>query len=213
MKASIVGRDNAKDFLLAGEMFEIEDVKEEAAIFMAKHLDQENAIDMITKDIFEGAIANSAFLYVANNFQTFLNSEPLKKRVLEDLGPGQVCHILRQKGLMLWDKDNLYLAAMEREKQLFFFVMSYVAADKASRLADLPRLLACLRLPLLAVGKVLSLAVMAEGLGEKEEELAGQLAEVVEPWEKVTGEENLSIMMADKKVSQAERRALAESCR
>ena len=88
--------------------------------------------------------------------------------------------------------------------------LSFAASTSITRSLAAPLFL---RLPLLAVGKVLSVAVMAEGLGEKEEELAGQLAEVVEPWEKVTGEENLSIMMADRKGSQAERRAMAESCR
>lgn len=36
VKSSLVNKDNAKDILKAGEIFNIEDVKEEAAIFMAK---------------------------------------------------------------------------------------------------------------------------------------------------------------------------------
>jgi hypothetical protein len=214
MKPNLVTRENAKELLTAGEMFDIEDVKEEAAIFMAKHLDTENAIDVMTKDIFVGAVSNNAFTYVANNFQLFLASEPLKKRLLAELGTGQLCHLLRQKGLMLWDEAGIYLPALEREKLLFFFVMSYVAHDKAGRLPDLGRLLTCLRLPLLAVGKVLSVAVMAQGLGEKPEELAGQLAQVLEPFEALGGEENLCTLFAERgKLEQAERRVLADTCR
>ena len=183
VRPNLVNRENAKELLAAAEIFEVEELKEEAAIFMAKHLDKENAIDVMTKDIFVGSVSNNAFAWVANNFQTFLDSEPLKKRMFVELGVGQLSHLLRQRGLMLWDKQGLYLPALEREKQLFFFAMAYVAHDKATRLPDLARLLACLKLPLLVESKVLSLAVMAEGLGEKEEELSGMLAEVLEPWE------------------------------
>ena len=35
---------------------------------------------------------------------------------------------------MLWDKNGLYLDAVEREKQLFFFVMGYVAHDVEVRI-------------------------------------------------------------------------------
>ena len=82
----------------------------------------------------------------------------------------------------LLDRTSAY-PALERETKLFSFVMAYVAHDKATRLPDLARLLACLKLPLLVESKVLSPAVIAEGLGEKEEELSGVLAEVLEPWE------------------------------
>ena len=237
IRPNLVNRENAKDLLAAAEIFELEEIKEEAAIFMAKHLDKENAIDVMTKDIFVGAVSNNAFAWVANNFQTFLDSEPLKKRMFEELGVGQLSHLLRQRGLMLWDKQGLYLPALEREKQLFFFVMAYVVHDKTTRLPDLARLLACLKLPLLTESKVLSLTVMAEGLGETEEELSGVLAEVLEPWEGLQvgfccgcgppvfchsfmtkvllqGDENLCTLFTDKsKMDQAERRALLESCR
>ena len=183
VRPNLVNRENAKELLAAAEIFEVEELKEEAAIFMAKHLDKDNAIDVMTKDIFVGAVSNNAFAWVANNFQTFLDSEPLKKRMFVELGVGQLSHLLRQRGLMLWDKQGLYLPALEREKQLFFFVMAYVAHDKVTRLPDLSRLLACLKLPLLVESKVLSLAVMAKGLGEKEEELSGVLSEVLDPWE------------------------------
>ena len=230
VRPNLVNRENAKELLAAGEIFEVEDLKEEAAIFMAKHLDKENAIDVMTKDIFVGAVSNNAFAWVANNFQTFLDSEPLKRRMFGELGVGQLSHLLRQRGLMLWDKLGLYLPALEREKQLFFFVMAYVAHDKATRLPDLARLLACLKLPLLVEGKVLSPAVIAEGLGEKEEEMSGVLAEVLEPWEGLQvsfscevyftpdlllqASDNLCTLFTDKsKMDQAERRALMESCR
>ena len=183
VRPNLVNRENAKELLAAAEIFEVEELKEEAAIFMAKHLDKENAIDVMTKDIFVGSVSNNAFAWVANNFQTFLDSEPLKKRMFVELGVGQLSHLLRQRGLMLWDKQGLYLPALEREKQLFFFVMAYVAHDKATRLPDLTRLLACLKLPLLVESKALSPAVMAEGLGEKVEELSGVLSEVLEPWD------------------------------
>ena len=49
---------------------------------------------------------------------------------------------------MLWN-GGLYLAALEREKQLLFFVLAYVAADKTARLPALKTLLLTLRLPLL----------------------------------------------------------------
>ena len=229
VRPNLLNRENAKELLAAGELFQLEELKEEAAIFMAKHLDEENAIDVMTKDIFVGAVSNNAFAWVANNFQTFLDSEPLKKRMFGELGVGQLSHLLRQRGLMLWDKMGLYLPALERETKLFSFVMAYVAHDKATRLPDLTRLLACLKLPLLVEGKVLSPAVIAEGLGEKEEELSGVLAEVLEPWEGLQvgfpmkysftdlllqDSDNLCTLFTDKsKMDQAERRALMESCR
>ena len=44
----------------------------------------------------------------------FLDSEPLKKRLLGELGVGQLCHLLSQKSLMLWDKKTgIYLPALE----------------------------------------------------------------------------------------------------
>jgi len=215
MKVNQVTKENAKDILNAGELCDIEVVKEEAGMFMAKNLDVENAVDVMTKDVFVGAVSNNAFTFVGQNFQTFLDTEHLKKRLISELGVGQVCHLLCQKSLMLWDtKTELYLPALEREKKLFFFVMAYVAHDKASRLPDLSRLLTCLKLPVLAVGKVLSVAVMAAGLGEKAEELSGQLVEVLEPFESLTGKENLATLFADRGArSQVERRMLADTCK
>ncbi len=59
--------------------------------------------------------------------------------------------ILSQKCVMLWDAKSggVYLPALEREKQLLFFLLAYVAADKAARLPALRTLLQSLRLPLL----------------------------------------------------------------
>ena len=83
-----------------------------------------------------GAVADNAFTYLANNFQLFLDKEHLKKRLISDIKPPFLCHILSQKSLMLWDKDGLYLDAVEREKQLFFFVMGYVAHDVEVRIGS-----------------------------------------------------------------------------
>ena len=58
---------------------------------------------------------------------------------------------------MLWDKQGIYLPALLREKQLFSFVLAYVAHDKTTRLPDLARLLICLKLPLLIESQVLCL--------------------------------------------------------
>jgi hypothetical protein len=59
--------------------------------------------------------------------------------------------ILSQKCVMLWEvkSGGVYLPALEREKQLLFFLLAYVAADKAARLPALRTLLQSLRLPLL----------------------------------------------------------------
>ena len=69
VKPKQVTKENSKELLAAGEMFDLEEVKEEAAMFMAKNLDQDNAIDVMTNDMFEGAVANNAFTYVGHNFQ------------------------------------------------------------------------------------------------------------------------------------------------
>ena len=83
---------------------------------------------------------------------------------------------------MLWDKQGIYLPALLREKQLFSFVLAYVAHDKTTRLPDLARLLICLKLPLLIESQVLCLASLAEGLDEKEEDLSEVLGELLDPW-------------------------------
>ena len=71
MKPQLVTKGNVKSLLAAGEFFGIEDVKEEAAIFMAKNLDVENAVDVMTNEIFVGSISNNAFTFVGHNFQVF----------------------------------------------------------------------------------------------------------------------------------------------
>lgn len=216
IKSSLVNKDNAKDILKAGEIFNIEEVKEEAAIFMAKNLDVENAIDVMTNDVFAGAISNNAFTFVANNFQLFLEQDHLKKRLLSELNVSSLCHLLSQKNLMLWDKTGIYLTALEREKQLFFFVMGYVAHDNENRLPDLKRILTCLKLPILISGKVLSVEMMGKGLKKKPEELSGMLSEILEPFDELTDKENLATLFANdkkKKRSQAERRMLADTCK
>jgi len=120
VKSNLVNKDNAKNILKAGEKFNIEEVKEEAAIFMAKNLDEENVIDVMTNIVFVGAISNNAFTYAANNFQLIFEKDHLKKRLINELNASQMCHLLSQKNLMLWDKNGIYLDALEREKQLFF---------------------------------------------------------------------------------------------
>jgi hypothetical protein len=60
-----------------------------------------------------------------------------------------MCDILCQKELMLWGESGRYLGALEREKQLLFFLLAYVAADKVARLPALKSLLQTLRLALL----------------------------------------------------------------
>ena len=173
IKSGVVTKENCKDILAAGELFRYEDIKEEAAIFMAKNLDEDIAVDVMTNSIFAGAVSNNAFTFTANNFQLFLNKEHLKKRLISEVQPGELCHLLSQKNLMLWDKTGLYTNALEREKQLFFFVMSYVAHDVEARLQDLKKILTCLKLPLLIHGKILSLALMGQGLKKAPEELSG----------------------------------------
>ena len=153
----------------------LKDVKEEAAIVMAKNLDEEIAIDVMTNNIFAGSVANNAFAFTANNFQLFLDKEHLKKRLIAEIKPGMLCHLLSQKSLMLWDKHGLYLDAVEREKQLFFFVMGYVAHDVEARIDDLKSILHVLKLPLLIHHKILNLSVMGAGLKRPPEVLAGNV--------------------------------------
>ena len=173
IKGDSITSKNAKEVLNAGDIFKIEDIKEEAAIVMAKNLDEEIAVDVMTNNIFAGAVSNNAFVYTANNFQLFLSKEHLKKRIITEIKPDMLCHLLSQKNLMLWDKHGLYLDAVEREKQLFFFVMSYVAHDVEARLGDLKSILTCLKLPLLIHAKILSVNLMGAGLKKPPEVLAG----------------------------------------
>ena len=173
VKSGSIHDDNAKDVLKAAEMFNIEDIKEEAAIIIAKNVDEESAIDVMTNNIFAGAVSNNAFAFTANNFQLFLSKEHLKKRLISEIKPDFMCNILGQKNLMLWDKNGIYLDAVEREKQLFFFVLGYIAHDIEGRLDDLKSLLSSLRLPLLIQAKILSVNMMGAGLKKPPEVLAG----------------------------------------
>jgi len=219
VKRSLVTRENSKQMLEAGMVFDVETVKEEAAMYMAKHLDESNAIDLLTHDIFTGSVANSAFRYIGEHFQVFLDNKELEKRLIAEMNVDTIINLLQQKYLMLWHPNGLYLNGIEREKKLFFFVMAYVSQDKEARLPELPRLLKALKLPLLAASKVLNIHVMGEGLKVKPEELSGQLANVLEPFDDVTGKENLSTMFVterkseDKARSATETRALAETCK
>ena len=216
IKPGAVTKENAKDILSAGEMFRFEDIKEEAAIFMAKNLDEENAVDVMTNRIFAGSVSNNAFTFTANNFQLFLDKDHLKKRIIGELRPADICHLLSQKNLMLWDRSGLYTDALEREKQLFFFVLSYVAHDVEARLKDLKKILSCLKLPLLIHGKVLSVAMIGEGLKKAPEEISGLLADIIEPYEAITGTENLVMIFSGKKkrsMRPSERRMLSDTCK
>ena len=144
---------------------------------MTHHLTFFNAspiIDVMTNKVFSGSISNNAFTYVANYFQRFFDNDMLKKRLINDLKTGQLCHLLSQKNLMLWDDDGIYLDAYEREKELFSFVMEYINHDTANRLKDLKKLLTCLKLPLLIIKKVLTLPEMTKSLKLKsEKDLSG----------------------------------------
>jgi len=215
VRSGAVTKDNAKDILKAGEVFNIDDVKEEAALCMAKNLNEDNVVDVMTNNLFAGAVSNSGFIYAANNFQILLSSDKLKKRLLTELNVSQICHLLSQKNLMLWDtKTGLYLQGQQREKQLFFFVMAYVVHDKENRLPDLKRILTCLKLPLLVSAKVLSVVVMGQGLKEAPEELAGMLSDILDPFDQLTGSENLATLFAnDKSRDKSERRMLVDTCK
>ena len=173
VKTGSISKDNAKDVLNACDVFKLEDLKEEAAIVMAQNLHEDIAIDIMTDKIFSGAVADNAFTFTANNFQLFLNKDHLKKRLMSEIKPGILAQLLSQKNLMLWDKNGVYLDAVEREKQLFFFVMGYISHDLDNRFDDLKTLLMSLRLPLLIHNKILSLSLMGAGLKKPPEELAG----------------------------------------
>ena len=174
IRSGAISPEIARDVLKAGDVFKLEDVKEEAAIVMAKNLDEEIAVDVMTNNIFAGAVANNAFTFTANNFQLFLDKDHLKKRLITEIKPGLLCHLLSQKYLMLWDKSGLYLNAVEREKQLFFFVLGYVAHDVENRIDDLKSILHVLKLPLLIHHKILNVNVMGAGLKRPPEVLSGR---------------------------------------
>merc|ERR1712038_1005580 len=176
VKSTAVTKENCKELLKAGEFFGIDLVKELAAMHMAKNLDEDNAIDLVSQDIFSGPVANNAFKFIGENFQIFMEKEELKKRLIQEANVDTVVNLLQQKYLMLWHPTGLYLNGIEREKKLFFFVMSYIAHDIDQRLPELARPLTALKLPLLAATKVLSVQVMGEGLKVNPEELSGRLA-------------------------------------
>ena len=140
---------------------------------MAKNLNEEIAVDIMTDNIFAGAVADNAFTFTANNFQLFLNKDHLKKRIISEIKPGLLGHLLNQKNLMLWDKDGVYLDAVEREKQLFFFLLSYISHDLDNRFDHFKPILMSLRLPLLIHHKILNLSMIGAGMKKAPEVLAG----------------------------------------
>lgn len=219
VKRSVVTKENSKQMLKAGILFDVETVKEEAAMYMVRHLDESNAIDLLIYDIFTGPMANNAFKYIGENFQVFLDDAELKKRLLTEMNVDTIINLLQQKYLMLWHPNGIYLDGIERETKLFDFLMEYVSHDKEVRLPELSRLLKALKLPILAVSKLLTVDIMGERLKFLTGELSDQLADVLEPFDDITGKENLSTMFVterkskDKERSATATRALAETCK
>jgi len=219
IKKSLVTKENSKQMLKAGIFFDVETVKEEAAMYMWDHMDETNAIDLLLHDVFTPKMGNKALNYIGQYFQVFMDNDELKNRLLTELNVDTIINLLQQKYLMLWHPNGIYLDGIEREKKLFLFVMAYVAQDKEVRLPELSRLLKALKLPILAVAKKLDVKIMAEGLEVPPEELSGQLADVLEPFDDITGKENLSTMFVTERKSKdkarpaAATRALAETCK
>jgi len=215
IKPGMVKRENAKDILYAGELFSVEVVVNEAAVYIAKNVDKDSAVDVMTKEIFFGPISNKAYVYTANNFQLFINDEALKNRLLSELNSSQMCHLLSMKNLMLWDTGTgLYLTAIEREKQIFALVVEYIREKKESRLKDLVKILTCLKLPLLISNGVLTVDTLAESLSEKPEDLSQLISECLEPFEKIEGKENLATLFSnEKEKTPQEKRMLSDTCK
>merc|ERR1719369_586877 len=95
-------------------------------------------------------MADDAMHFIAENFQEFISDKDMKKKMLTELRPGLFADLLSMKNLMLWDQETgRYLTALEREKQLFFLVLGYVAKDVEARLTHLKMLLKSLKMCLL----------------------------------------------------------------
>ena len=72
VKSSSITADNAKDVLKAGEIFRIEDIKDQAAMVMAKNLNEDIAIDLMTNNIFAGTVVeNRISYYIIQKKSTF----------------------------------------------------------------------------------------------------------------------------------------------
>ena len=72
-------------------------------------------------------MADMAYDYIASNFQILLKEKKLKERMLSELPAHKLTRILGSRNLMLWDENGAYLGAADREKQLLFLVLGYVA--------------------------------------------------------------------------------------
>jgi hypothetical protein len=217
LNPTLFTKENVQEYLKAGDTFFIDSIRDEASVFMAKNIDVKFALDMIQKPLFEGKMAEDAMTFVAENFQTFLSDEKLKKRLLTELKPVMLADLLAMKNLMLWNtKTGRYLTALEREKQLFFFILAYVAQEK-DRFEDLKMLLSSLKMSLLVSKKIISCQMIGAGLKKPVEEVSGQISDLLEPFEKLDENSNLAQFSSkdkkDKSKSEEDQKYLADSCR
>jgi len=214
--STIFTKDNAQEYLRAGDTFYIDAVRDEASVFMAKNMDVKFVLDMIQKPIFEGKMADDAMHFIAENFQEFVSDKDLKKKMLTELRPGLFADLLSMKNLMLWDqKTGKYLTALEREKQLFFLVLAYVSQEKQDRIQDLKMILSALRMSLLVSKRVINVHMIGAGLKKPVEVISGLIGEILDPFEKLDENYNLAALSkADKKGDkEEEEKFIAEACR
>lgn len=217
LNPSLLTKENAFDYLRAGEVFYIDTIRDEAAMYMAENLDTRYALDMILKPVFKGVMEENAYNYITENFQVFMSDEKLKKRVLNEINADKLSNIIARKNLMLWDPSGRFVPAVEREKKLFFFVLGYVAQNKEDRLPDLKLLVKSLKMSLLVPQKVINIPMMGAGLKEPNEEVSGLIADVLEPFEKVKPTDNLATLThkdtKDKSKSSSDLKMIGEGCR
>jgi len=214
--SSIFTKDNAQEYLKAGDTFYIDAVRDEASVYMAKNMDVKFVLDMIQKPIFEGKMADDAMHFIAENFQEFISDKDMKKKMLTELRPGLFADLLSMKNLMLWDqKTGRYLTALEREKQLFFLVLAYVSQEKQDRIQDLKMILSALRMSLLVSKRVINVHMIGAGLKKPVEVISGLIGEILDPFEKLDENYNLAALTkGDKKSNKEdEDKFIAEACR
>jgi len=217
LNPAIFTKDNVQEYLKAGDYFFIDSIRDEASVFMAKNIDLKYALDMIQKPLFEGKMAEDAMNFVAENFQTFLSDEKLKKKLLNELKPVILADLLSMKNLMLWNpKTGRYSTALDREKQLFFFILAYCAQEK-DRFEDLKMLLSSLKMSLLASKKIINCHMIGAGLKKPVEYVSGQISDLLEPFDKLDDNSNLALYTVDDKKHKAkdedDQKFVADSCR
>jgi len=213
MSPMILSKENVLEYLKAGEMFYIDSIRDEAALYMTKNLDMSYAMDMIKKPVFQGSMADMAYDYIASNFQILLKEKKLKERMLSELPAHKLTRILGSRNLMLWDENGAYLGAADREKQLLFLVLGYVAQEKESRLPEFKKMMRALKVSLLVVKKLINMMALGAGFKVPPEEVSGMIADVVEPFEDVKTDLNLATLtQKDKKRSKSEAKDIADMC-